>query len=217
MDLELLVRLMQMQMASHTIGGGSRGRGPGDANFALILAAVMDTTGGAGGVPPIRRAAPAVKAMKATNLPPEVKPGARANKRGARNSVPPAADLSAAVDRVAEKFGLDPSLLRAVVQVESDFDPGVVSRSGAMGLMQLMPETARHLGVKNPFDPVENLEGGARYLKSMIERFSGNLRLALAAYNAGPGAVDYYGGVPPYEETESYLKKINMITGGLIG
>lgn len=224
MDLELLVRLMQMQMVTHTYGGGRRqDRGSvKDQNFTLILAALMDGGNGGGRIQPSRQAAPAVKNIKNTNSQQEVKPEAGVKKKEARKearignkaSVP---DLGALVERVAAKYGLDPGLLRAVVQVESDFDPRAVSSAGAMGLMQLMPNTAGSLGVRNPFDPLENLEGGARYLRSMIERFNGDLKLALAAYNAGPGAVDYHGGVPPYRETLSYLRKINSITGGLIG
>ncbi len=216
----MLARLMQMQMVAHTYGGGRRqGRGPvKDQSFTLILAALMDQGKGGGRVQPSRQAGPPAKNVKSANSPQEARPGAGAGKKEARTaSKAPAPDLGALVERVAAKYGLDPGLLRAVVQVESDFDPGAVSSAGAMGLMQLMPDTAGLLGVRNPFDPLENLEGGARYLKSMIDRFHGDLKLALAAYNAGPGAVDYHGGVPPYRETLSYLRKINRITGGLIG
>ncbi|MGB9804177.1 lytic transglycosylase domain-containing protein [Desulfofundulus sp.] len=117
-------------------------------------------------------------------------------------------DLGALIDGVAEKYGLEPALLKAVVKVESGFNPLARSPAGAQGLMQLMPATAAAMGVKNPWDPRENLEAGARYLKSLLERFGGNVNLALAAYNAGPGAVRRYGGVPPYRETRQYLQRV---------
>lgn len=218
MDLELLVRLMQMQMVSSTYNGRNGTGGIKGSDFALVLAALMDSPrGGALPVSPPRGTTQA-RTIKNINLPREIKPGTGVKKidAGTKAQVP-RTGLEALVDRVAAKYGLDSGLLRAVVRAESDYDPLSVSSAGAMGLMQLMPETAKSLGVKNPFDPLENLDGGARYLKSMIERYGGNIKLALAAYNAGPGAVDRHGGVPPYEETTSYLKKINRLLGGLIG
>lgn len=117
--------------------------------------------------------------------------------------------LDALVEEKAEDYGVSPDLVRAVMQTESAGNPSAVSPAGARGLMQLMPGTAKLLGV-NPDDPVENLEGGIRYLKAMNDRF-GDLDRALAAYNAGPGAVEKYGGVPPYKETVNYVKKIRDI------
>lgn len=107
-----------------------------------------------------------------------------------------------------QKFGLPPALLKAVAQVESGLNPRAVSRCGAQGLMQLMPATAHSLGVRNAFDPAENIAAGARYLRSLLDRFHGDIRLALAAYNAGPGAVARYGGVPPFRETQNYLRRV---------
>jgi soluble lytic murein transglycosylase-like protein len=117
-------------------------------------------------------------------------------------------DYAGAINEAARQWKLDPALLKAVVKQESGFNPSAVSGAGAMGLMQLMPDTARELGVNNPMDARENLMGGARYLSSMLDRFDGNLTKALAAYNAGPGAVEKYGGVPPYEETQNYVSSI---------
>ena len=112
------------------------------------------------------------------------------------------------VKRAAERHDLDPSLVEAVIRQESGFHPDAVSRAGAVGLMQLMPDTARDLGVNDPFDPAANVEGGTRLLRSLIDRYDGRIDLALAAYNAGPAAVDRFGGVPPYPETRAYVDSI---------
>jgi len=107
----------------------------------------------------------------------------------------------------ARAHNLPPALVKAVIAAESRFDAGAVSRAGAQGLMQLMPQTARELGVADPFRPSENVEGGTRYLRSMLDRY-GDMTRALAAYNAGPDAVDQYRGVPPYPETRAYVQRV---------
>jgi hypothetical protein len=109
---------------------------------------------------------------------------------------------------VAKRYELDEELVSAVVRAESGYDPAAVSRVGAIGLMQLMPATAAEMEVDDPFDPEQNLDGGVRYLKWMLDRFEGEVDLALAAYNAGPAAVDRYGGIPPYPETRSYIRRV---------
>lgn len=112
------------------------------------------------------------------------------------------------IQEASRRYGISFPLLKAMIQVESDYDLRAVSSKGAMGLMQIMPDTADLLDIRDPFDPRENIMGGTRYLKMMLERFNGELPLALAAYNAGPGSVDRYNRIPPYQETESYVKKI---------
>lgn len=112
------------------------------------------------------------------------------------------------IDRYAAKYGIDPALVKQVIAVESGYDEQSVSDKGAMGLMQLMPETAKEMGVTNPFDPEQNISGGTRYLAQLLKQNGGNLRRALASYNAGPGAVRQFGGVPPFPETQSFVRKV---------
>jgi soluble lytic murein transglycosylase-like protein len=114
----------------------------------------------------------------------------------------------AIISEAAAKYNIDPALLKAVIHAESGFKPNAVSPAGAQGLMQLMPSTAAALGVTDPFDPEQNIYAGARYLRAQLDRFGGDVALALAAYNAGPGAVARYGGVPPYKETQRYVQRV---------
>lgn len=112
------------------------------------------------------------------------------------------------IRRYCQKFRLEEALVHAVIKAESGFNPRAVSRKGALGMMQLLPQTARDLSVRDPFNAEENIRGGSRYLRMMLDEFDGNVELALAAYNAGPNAVKKHGGIPPYEETQSYVKKV---------
>ena len=112
------------------------------------------------------------------------------------------------IEQASERFGLDPSLLKAVIRAESAFDHRATSNKGAQGLMQLMPETAEAMEVGDPYNPEENIFGGARYLRTLFERFDNNIMLTLAAYNAGPDKVEEYNGVPPFEETKTFIKRV---------
>ena len=126
----------------------------------------------------------------------------------------PPASLYEMIRDAAQRHGVSEDLVAAVIRVESGFNARAVSRKGARGLMQLMPGTAAILGVRNSFDPMDNIDGGVRHLRGLIDRYGSNVPLALAAYNAGAGAVDSYRGIPPYPETQAYVERILGILGG---
>ena len=140
-------------------------------------------------------------------------PAASVSKTSATNSIslgenPSRVQLLNMISKISKKYGVDEKLVQAVIKQESGFNPKAVSHCGAQGLMQLMPATAKGLGVKDTLNPVQNVDGGVRHLKGLLARYNGNLILALAAYNAGGGNVDKYGGVPPFKETQNYVRSI---------
>ena len=124
-----------------------------------------------------------------------------------------AADVSALLQQAAAKYGISPALLTAIAQQESGLNPNAVSAEGAQGVMQLMPATAASLGVSNPFDPAQNIDAAARYFSQLLTQYQGNTALALAAYNAGPGNVAKYGGIPPFTETQNYVNSVLAAAG----
>ena len=138
----------------------------------------------------------------------------RTRRLSARLVPVPDINLEPLITRHSDAQSLDPKLVKALIQAESGYNARALSNKGAIGLMQLMPATASLLNVSNPYDPDDNIRGGTRYLRQMIDRFAGRLEFAIAAYNAGPGAVERHGGIPPYAETRAYVKRVLSLYNG---
>lgn len=212
-------RVAQLQALVAQAGQGST------AGFAAALEAASASAGSPpSSIPPAAQATAASPASySAPTAYPSATPGAAIQPAAYMSSgvAPTPADAPTApatgsstspydaqITQAASRYGIDPALLHGLIQQESGFDPNAHSSSGALGLTQLMPGTASSMGISNPLDPLQSIEGGARYLSEMLSRFGGNTADALAAYNAGPGAVSRYGGVPPYAETQDYVSKV---------
>lgn len=163
-------------------------QGDQSANFSAMVAAELAAANAQSGLP----GAEAGAAVGAVNAPAMVPP----------------AQIDALVNTNATAMQVDPALVKAIIANESGFNANATSKVGAQGLMQLMPETAAGLGVTNAYDPSQNVMGGTKYIKGLLDRFNGNVKFAVAAYNAGPNAVEKYGGVPPYAETQNYVQNV---------
>jgi soluble lytic murein transglycosylase-like protein len=201
MSVEAVVaRVEQLQLL---VSAAAAPGGNGGQDFASQLTAATSAALPAASV---ATAAPAPAATVAT-----------AGAAATPSALPPGVPYGAEITAAAQRHGIDPALLAGLVRQESNFDPTAGSPAGARGLTQLMPGTAAGLGVTDVTDPQQSLEGGAKYLKQQLDRFGGDVTKALAAYNAGPGAVQRFGGVPPYAETQSYVQKVQAFAAAYRG
>jgi len=177
------------------------------SDISAIQSRIAEISGAPPAGAPVTPQAGSFNTALAQALLPELAPTDSTDDANAPAPVPPE-QIDQLVQQNADIWQVDPALIKSVIANESSFNANATSPVGAQGLMQLMPETAASLGVKNPYDPAQNVAGGTRYLKGLLDRFKGDTRLAVAAYNAGPEAVEKYGDVPPYTETQNYVQNV---------
>jgi soluble lytic murein transglycosylase-like protein len=203
MSVEAVVARVEQLQQLFSAAAAPGGNGGQDFASQLITASAAQSAAGLASAAP---ATGATLALPGTGTAP-----------GAVSALPTGVPYGAEITAAAQRHGLDPALLAGLVRQESNFDPTAGSPAGARGLTQLMPATAASLGVTDVTDPAQALEGGAKYLKQQLDAFGGDVTKALAAYNAGPGAVQRYGGVPPYEETQAYVQKVQAFAAAYRG
>jgi len=202
----VVARVAQLQALLAT--PGTAGAQPASISFAQQLAGA--TSPSAGATTDATGSVAATPADWGTSA----KSGSVSSTSASGGSLPSSVPYHDEIVAAAKRHGLDPALLAGLIKQESGFNANAGSSAGAQGLTQLMPATARGLGVTDPFDPAQSIEGGAKYLAAQMQRFGGDVPRALAAYNAGPGAVERFGGVPPYTETQNYVRNVQAIAAG---